>query len=604
MLHFNTMPSIASREEDQLYKVLILDRSTKDVLAPLLKVSELRRHGVTLHLLIDSERQPIPDVPAVYYVSPDKDVIEQIADDAKKGLYDSFYLNFSTHISRPLMEHLATHVASSGTSAARIARLQDQYNEFIALEGGLFSLGMPDTYLKLNDPGCKDSEIESTVSSIVDRLMCVLVTLGVIPIIRCPRGGAAEHVAAALDARLRDALKSRGNLFANASAMTGLGSSIQRPLLCLFDRTFEMSVVLQHSWTYKPLVHDVLNMHLNRIVVEETPGGLKKSYEVDETDFFWTKYGKEQFPHIAEQVESELAGYKSAIEDLNRRTASGDAMADPLAASTRGLMSAVSSLPELTERKRILDKHTNIATALLGLIKSRTLDHFYAVEEDFISGKANVAELEELLQNPAGSPTDKLRAALVWILTAENVPTEADINRIEVLLGAACADLTAWSYVKRMRRMNLTGKQQQITAASDSLGGAQSQFTSLIGSTFGQGLSSLTKGVKNLLAGEQQAAVTVAVESLMDGKASPETENYAYFDPKSAGQAQRAAVAYKEALVFMVGGGNFLEYESLTCWASRAQPTPKHVVYGATELLSGEQFAAQLSQLARRSGIM
>jgi hypothetical protein len=39
-------------------------------------------------------------------------------------------------------------------------------------------------------------------------------------------------------------------------------------------------------------------------------------------------------------------------------------------------------------------------------------------------------------------------------------------------------------------------------------------------------------GVKNLLAGEQQAAVTVAVEGLMDAKPSPDLDNFATFDPK------------------------------------------------------------------------
>ena len=39
-------------------------------------------------------------------------------------------------------------------------------------------------------------------------------------------------------------------------------------------------------------------------------------------------------------------------------------------------------------------------------------------------------------------------------------------------------------------------------------------------------------GVKNLLAGEQQAAVTVAMEALMDGRPSPDTDAYATFDPK------------------------------------------------------------------------
>lgn len=39
-------------------------------------------------------------------------------------------------------------------------------------------------------------------------------------------------------------------------------------------------------------------------------------------------------------------------------------------------------------------------------------------------------------------------------------------------------------------------------------------------------------GVKVLLAGEQQAAVTVAVEGLMDSKPLPELESYCTFDPK------------------------------------------------------------------------
>jgi hypothetical protein len=86
----------------------------------------------------------------------------------------------------------------------------------------------------------------------VDGLFSVLVTLGVVPIIRCPKGGAAEHVAAALEGRLRDHLKARSNLFSEGS--TALSATLSRPLLVLFDRNFDLSVMLQHCWSYKPLV--------------------------------------------------------------------------------------------------------------------------------------------------------------------------------------------------------------------------------------------------------------------------------------------------------------------------------------------------------------
>lgn len=39
-------------------------------------------------------------------------------------------------------------------------------------------------------------------------------------------------------------------------------------------------------------------------------------------------------------------------------------------------------------------------------------------------------------------------------------------------------------------------------------------------------------GVKSLLAGQQQAAVTVAVEGLMDAKAGPDSDAFLTFDPK------------------------------------------------------------------------
>ena len=39
----------------------------------------------------------------------------------------------------------------------------------------------------------------------------------------------------------------------------------------------------------------------------------------------------------------------------------------------------------------------------------------------------------------------------------------------------------------------------------------------------------------------------------------------------------------------------------LSTWASKSQP-PKQVVYGATEILSGEEFLQQLGEVGKRSG--
>lgn len=140
--------------------------------------------------------------------------------------------------------------------------------------------------------------------------------------------------------------------------------------------------------------------------------------------------------------------------------------------NTRGLMAAVSSLPELTERKRVIDKHTNLATALLQQIKDRGLDQYYNMEEDMLVGKADLGAVANvvrvrcvaipyaccqlcclrsakrllvltyclwcqpvktnvIVQGDKGTATDRLRLVLVYLLTAESLPSDAELAPIE-----------------------------------------------------------------------------------------------------------------------------------------------------------------------------
>ncbi len=69
--------------------------------------------------------------------------------------------------------------------------------------------------------------------------------------------------------------------------------------------------MLSHSWTYQALVHDVLEMKLNRITVE-TPvdesnpakGVTRKAYDLTATDFFWAKNSGLPFPEVAGKSKS------------------------------------------------------------------------------------------------------------------------------------------------------------------------------------------------------------------------------------------------------------------------------------------------------------
>ena len=75
------------------------------------------------------------------------------------------------------------------------------------------------------------------MTDIVDGLFCAIATLGEVPVIKCPRGGATEHVAAALDTRIRDYRKNKTGVFPEHS-------QLHRPLLVLFERNFDLATAL------------------------------------------------------------------------------------------------------------------------------------------------------------------------------------------------------------------------------------------------------------------------------------------------------------------------------------------------------------------------
>lgn len=122
------------------------------------------------------------------------------------------------------------------------------------------------------------------------------IVIGSIPIIRSPRGGPAEMIAAKLDRKLRDhILNSKDNLFSNHGqrSSSATNTSTSRPVLVVVDRNVDLIPMLSHSWTYQSLVHDVLKMRLNRITVESlvdaenpTKGKTRRAYDLNSNDFF------------------------------------------------------------------------------------------------------------------------------------------------------------------------------------------------------------------------------------------------------------------------------------------------------------------------------
>mmetsp|Transcript_21918 Transcript_21918/g.53646 ORF Transcript_21918/g.53646 Transcript_21918/m.53646 type:complete len:625 (-) Transcript_21918:233-2107(-) len=584
------------------WKVLIFDDRCMKILGSLFHVQQLQKLGVTVMMKLNDKRERIEDTPAVYFIEPTKENITRVAADCRGRLYDKVYLNFCHPVSRQLVQELAKQTVKDNAHKC-IAKVYDQYSDFVSMNQHLVSLTMRNSFTQLTRPR-SDHALMSYVDRIVNGLFSIVVTFGQVPIIRSSPGNAANMVAQRLHLKLKEHLLSRNNLFSSGVA------AYRRPLLILLDRNMDLSVPLHHPWTYCSLVNDIFGIQANKVDIpqeDETVAGkqTKKSYDLSSEDKFWDEFQGAAFPNVAEGVQRYLNEYNERVKQVKQ----GSDLSD--------IKQTVNSLPELQRKKRMIDAHTNIATALLKQLKERQWDRYFELEEELINRMPPTEQemLDQIKPEAKGTPKDKLRLYLIYSLTHE--VSAMDAKKMEAVLQSyekpdlgsqhPPLDLSALKFLKNFKmEQKFTAGIMDPKRKKESESGGGSLFK-IISDTVGARGKKLLQGVRNLVPTDKSLPTTKLVESLMENKETKDTGKFIYYDPKllqvngPITGARRISTPFTEGFVFVVGGGNYVEHQNLQDYAKRASTpqAPVSIAYGSTEILSGSQFLQQLSALGK-----
>jgi hypothetical protein len=536
-----------------------------------------------LHLNIRSERQPVPDVPVIYFIEPTDENVSRLVADFKEGLYSYMHINFVSSIPRALLQKLAKDLAAVGSnSKTQISKVVDRYCSFVSLDQTTYTLNNQSTYLSLHKSGASDNEIEKGMEKVANGVLSVILTaLKQVPVIRAASNGAAGMVAQILNEKLVDLLKAGGSteIFSSTSAVSADPSHAQRPLLVILDRDLDLSPMVSHGWSYAGLAADLFGMSLNKLTIPKE----NKHYDIDPSESFWRNSAHLPFPDAATAV-NEL------VSDFSR-------LRGEMTSGEGGLTSAVSALPQVTEMKKTVDMHTTIATSLLNEVKARQIDKFYELERDL-----NPTLLNQLLTDPSAQLVDKVRSAIVFLLRKDGLPP-AKIDQIMSQLNQAVPPGSDGSLIGAVKYIKYLLSLRQVPASSPVPTGApQVVLPGMLGGiaekmkTRGEGLLAAgIKNLKNILPINDNLVITNTVQQLSDQIVNPLTDSFLYFDPRNPQSSVRVRGSFRQVVVCVVGGGSVTEGENMNAWATK---TGRTVIYGATDFPSPSAFVQDLAKLA------
>lgn len=541
----------ASESEASKWKILIYDKRGMSIVGRIFHQQSLEDLQVTLFLRITDSRSHVSDAPAVYFVEPTRENIDFIVNDAEAGIYEFFYLNFTSSISRSNLDYFAQRVAEKELSH-RFEKVFDQYTDFISLEHSLYTFDKPNFFfnVKASTRYTSDSEKKLLLDSTVDSLFSLCVTMEALPVICYSRqSDACKYVAEDLKDKLR------------AGRQSLIPFSPRHPLLLIFDREQDISSALRHSATYQALVHDVIGIKNNKL--SRSDG---KIVMLDWADEFWMETKGLMFPDAEQEYRDMIESYAAVRKEMTSGSADMSEMPG-----------MIGKIGDINRQKDIIDKHNDILKDHVGpALQQRDLPDFYRIEDDLLLGE-NV-KMEELLGVlEKGTPEDKLRFLIVHYLCKGDGEEHA-----ELLDAASRYDISfeALNWVKTQRELHNRRTRQNVQESDPNLVDATKKY-------FG--------GLKKLLKRDEtsKCEVTKILERLM---ATNTDEEFVY---ESVQGSNQLPPNFTEAIVFVWGGGSFVEFQNLQDSKASGSTQIDSIVYGSTHMPKPSEFLEELTNLGR-----
>ncbi|CDJ52937.1 syntaxin binding protein, putative [Eimeria brunetti] len=375
------------------YIAMVVDDKTLNVLSSCCSVYDVLNDGVTIVELISKQRQPLPELNALYFLSPSEDSVRALIEDFKderKPQYRSAYVYFASHI---------------------------------PYEQRVFHFGMPNALFDLF-PLPSPHLLQKVASDLVS--LCV--TIGQKPAVRYHKNQLpwCEQLATLVHRGLEEEeIPPSGHPGAT---------------LLILDRSVDLAPLFIHEYTYQALAYDVLDLPVCCHIPpkkgsQDTPAVMEDVYEYDvtnnmglverkkailgEQDEVWVRYRHQHVQEVNQSVQEEVQLFLKENSTAKATT-------------SEDTLRAIRNLPQYQEALSRYWTHVTLSEKCFDKLQELKIMTVGAVEQDLCCGvdKDGKEISASKLQAAVGSlvSDDTIQWVLLHqraLLTAVKPPCEA-----------------------------------------------------------------------------------------------------------------------------------------------------------------------------------
>jgi len=389
-----------------------VDKDSLKIMSSTIKMHQLSSEGITLVETLEKKREPMPNMEAIYFITPSEESIDILLSDFKSGsLYKAAHVYFTEEIP----EHLFKTISKS-EAAKKMKSLVEVNISFTAYESKVFHLDVEPTSSVVYS-----HESQGLLERMAEQLATLCSTLGEYPSIR-------YRAECGMNQKLAEILSQRLKSYKEAEPTMGEGQEKAKSQLIILDRGFDIKSPLLHELTFQAMAYDLLNIK-NDVYKYTTSLDAPKEVILDENDDLWDELRHQHIADVSTLVQQK---FKKFRDDKKIISSSGDKEKT----SVRDLALMIKKTPQHQAEMSKFSLHMNVAEECM---KNYTgyIDKLCKVEQDLATGtdaygerfKDPMKNIVPVLLDADVTSNDKIRIILLYILYKQGI-SETNLNRL------------------------------------------------------------------------------------------------------------------------------------------------------------------------------